>query len=53
MRKKKVKSEKELRYKDYLLYADSIFDEVEDRIILDFIKIGLNRSLLGNDYNIE
>ncbi|CAD8068979.1 unnamed protein product [Paramecium primaurelia] len=53
LRKKKVKSEKELRYKDYLLYADSIFDEVEDRIILDFIKIGLNRSLLGNDYNIE
>lgn len=53
MRKIKPKSETEIRYKDYLLYADSIFDEVEDRIILDFIKVGLNRSLLGNDFNIE
>ena len=28
LRKKKPKSETEVKYKDYLLYADSIFDEV-------------------------
>ncbi|CAD8086687.1 unnamed protein product [Paramecium sonneborni] len=53
LRKKKPQSETEVKYKDYLLYADSIFDEVQDRIILDFIKMGLNRTFQGEEFDLK